>query len=343
MTHGGYIKRLPVAEYRSQRRGGMGVTAHKAKDDDFVEHIFVSNTHQDLMFFTNLGKVFTMKGYEIPEASKTSRGRAIINLLQLVPGEKVQAMLPLPEEREGYFLMLATKDGLIKKTPLEEFASIKRNGKIAIKFAEDDELIEAVLTNGNNQLIMASSEGYCIRFHEKDIRPTGRTAMGVKSMKLPAGAHMVDLAVVQDDCEILTITSHGYGKRSSISDYPLQGRAGKGVKAGVFNDKTGDLTGLKVIPADTDVMMITDSGIIIRVQAEEISKIGRATQGVRIMKLKDEKAKVVSIALTPHEEEDETEYDENGNPVATENAEAPAAAETVETAATETEETPAEE
>lgn len=343
MTHGGYIKRLPVAEYRSQRRGGMGVTAHKAKDDDFVEHIFVSNTHQDLMFFTNLGKVFTMKGYEIPEASKTSRGRAIINLLQLVPGEKVQAMLPLPEKREGYFLMLATKDGLIKKTPLEEFASIKRNGKIAIKFAEDDELIEAVLTNGNNQLIMASSEGYCIRFHEKDIRPTGRTAMGVKSMKLPAGAHMVDLAVVQDDCEILTITSHGYGKRSSISDYPLQGRAGKGVKAGVFNDKTGDLTGLKVIPADTDVMMITDSGIIIRVQAEEISKIGRATQGVRIMKLKDEKAKVVSIALTPHEEEDETEYDENGNPVATENAEAPAAAETVETAATETEETPAEE
>lgn len=343
MTHGGYIKRLPVAEYRSQRRGGMGVTAHKAKDDDFVEHIFVSNTHQDLMFFTNLGKVFTMKGYEIPEASKTSRGRAIINLLQLVPGEKVQAMLPLPEEREGYFLMLATKDGLIKKTPLEEFASIKRNGKIAIKFAEDDELIEAVLTNGNNQLIMASSEGYCIRFHEKDIRPTGRTAMGVKSMKLPAGAHMVDLAVVQDDCEILTITSHGYGKRSSISDYPLQGRAGKGVKAGVFNDKTGDLTGHKVIPADTDVMMITDSGIIIRVQAEEISKIGRATQGVRIMKLKDEKAKVVSIALTPHEEEDETEYDENGNPVATENAEAPAAAETVETAATETEETPAEE
>lgn len=343
MTHGGYIKRLPVAEYRSQRRGGMGVTAHKAKDDDFVEHIFVSNTHQDLMFFTNLGKVFTMKGYEIPEASKTSRGRAIINLLQLVPGEKVQAMLPLPEEREGYFLMLSTKDGLIKKTPLEEFASIKRNGKIAIKFAEEDELIEAVLTNGNNQLIMASSEGYCIRFHEKDIRPTGRTAMGVKSMKLPAGAHMVDLAVVQDDCEILTITSHGYGKRSSISDYPLQGRAGKGVKAGVFNDKTGDLTGLKVIPADTDVMMITDSGIIIRVQAEEISKIGRATQGVRIMKLKDEKAKVVSIALTPHEEEDETEYDENGNPVATENAEAPAAAETVETAATETEETPAEE
>ena len=312
MTHGGYIKRLPVAEYRSQRRGGMGVTAHKAKDDDFIEHIFVSNTHQDLLFFTNLGKVFTMKGYEIPEASKTSRGRAIINLLQLAPGEKVQTVLPLPEEREGKFLMLATKRGLIKKTPLEEYASIKRNGKIAIRFMEEDELIEAVLTSGDDQLIMASSEGYCIRFHEKDVRPTGRTAMGVKSMRIPEGACMVDLAVVHDGCEILTVTTQGYGKRSNVADYPLQGRAGKGVKAGVFNDKTGDLAGLKVIPADMDVMMITDGGIIIRVQADEISKIGRATQGVRIMKLKDEGAKVVGIALTPHE--DEEEYAESAEP-----------------------------
>ena len=304
MTHGGYIKRLPVSEYHSQRRGGMGVTAHKAKDDDFIEHIFVSNTHQDLLFFTNLGKVFTMKGYEIPEASKTSRGRAIINLLQLAPGEKVQTVLPLPDEREGRFLMLATRNGLIKKTPLEEFDSIKRNGKIAIKFNDDDELIEAVLTSGSDQLIMASSEGYSIRFRETDVRPMGRTAMGVKSMKLAEGAHMVALAVVTEGCEILTVTTGGYGKRSSIDDYPLQGRAGKGVKAGVFNAKTGDLAGLKVIPADTDVMMITDGGIIIRVQADEISKIGRATQGVRIMKLKGEESKVVSIALTPHEDEE---------------------------------------
>lgn len=304
MTHGGYIKRLPVSEYRSQRRGGMGVTAHKAKDDDFVEHIFVSNTHQDMLFFTNLGKAYTMMGYEIPEASKTSRGRALVNLLQLSPGEKVQTVLPLPEEREGKFLMLATKRGLIKKTPLDEFASIKRNGKIAIKFMEEDELIEAVLTSGDDQLIMASSEGYCIRFNEKDVRPTGRTAMGVKSMRIPEGAHMVDLAVVTEGCEILTITTHGYGKRSSVDDYPLQGRAGKGVKAGVFNEKTGDLAGLKVIPADMDVMMITDGGIIIRVQADEISKIGRATQGVRIMKLKGEETKVVGIALTPHEDEE---------------------------------------
>ena len=337
MTHGGYIKRIPVSEYRSQRRGGMGVTAHKAKEDDFVEHIFVSNTHQDLMFFTNLGKVFTMKGYEIPEASKTSRGRAIINLLQLVPGEKVQTVLPLPEDREGRFLMLATRNGLIKKTPLSEFDSIKRNGKIAIKFVDDDELIEAVLTGGNDELIMASDEGYCIHFREQDIRPTGRTAMGVKSMRLAEGAHMVDLAVVTDDCEILTVTSNGYGKRSSISDYPLQGRAGKGVKAGVFNEKTGGLAGLKVIPADTDVMMITDGGIIIRVQADEISKIGRATQGVRIMKLKDEGTKVVSIALTPHEEEEPETVEGETSETATE---ATPPAETTEPAASES---PAEE
>ena len=337
MTHGGYIKRIPVSEYRSQRRGGMGVTAHKAKEDDFVEHIFVSNTHQDLMFFTNLGKVFTMKGYEIPEASKTSRGRAIINLLQLVPGEKVQTVLPLPEDREGRFLMLATRNGLIKKTPLSEFDSIKRNGKIAIKFVDDDELIEAVLTGGNDELIMASDEGYCIHFREQDIRPTGRTAMGVKSMRLAEGAHMVDLAVVTDDCEILTVTSNGYGKRSSISDYPLQGRAGKGVKAGVFNEKTGGLAGLKVIPADTDVMMITDGGIIIRVQADEISKLGRATQGGRIMKLKDEGTKVVSIALTPHEEEEPETVEGETSETATE---ATTPAETTEPAASES---PAEE
>ncbi len=313
MTHGGYIKRMPVSEYKSQRRGGMGITAHKAKEDDFVEFMFVSNTHQPLMFFTNFGKVFTLKGYEIPEASRTSRGRAVVNLLQLTQGERVQAFLPVPDELEDKFLMLATKDGLIKKTPLTEYTSIKRNGKIAIKFNDGDQLIAAVITSGDDQLIMASSEGLCIRFNEKNVRPTGRTAMGVKAMKLKKGATMVDLAVIDETCEILTITANGYGKRSEVGDYPLQGRAGKGVKAGVFNDKTGDLVNLKVIPADTDVMMIADNGIIIRVQTDEISKIGRATQGVRIMKLKEDNTRVVAIALTPHEDEEEVEYDEDGN------------------------------
>ncbi len=316
MTHGGYIKRQAVSEYHSQHRGGVGITGHKAKDDDFVEKLFVSNTHQEMLFFTNLGKAFRLKGYEIPEASKTARGRAMVNLLQLVPGEKVQAILRLPEDKDGYNLILATKNGLIKRTPLTEFDSVKRNGKIAIKFNEDDELVEAVLTTGNDQLIMASSEGYCIRFKEEDIRLVGRTAMGVKSMKLPEGERMIDLAVIHDDSEIITVTDHGYGKRSAASDYPLQGRAGKGVKSGTFNDKTGKPVNLKVLDDNSDVMMITDNGIVIRVHSDEISKIGRSTQGVRIMRLKDDKAKVVSIALAPYEEDEpEVEYDENGNPI----------------------------
>ena len=319
MTHGGYIKRQAVSEYHSQHRGGVGITGHKAKDDDFVEKLFIAHTHQDLMFFTNLGKAFVLKGYEIPEASKTARGRAMVNLLQLVPGEKVQAILRLPEDKEGFNLILATKQGLIKRTPLTEFESVKRNGKIAIKFNEDDELIEAVLTTGNDELIMASSEGYCIRFNENTVRLVGRTAMGVKSMRLSEGAYMVDLAVVHENSEILTVTSNGFGKRSSISEYPLQGRAGKGVKAGVFNDKTGDLINMKVLDDNADVMMITAGGIVIRVHADEISRIGRATQGVRIMRLKDSKASVVSIALAPYEEDEpEVELDEDGNPVATE-------------------------
>ena len=319
MTHGGYIKRQAVSEYHSQHRGGVGITGHKAKDDDFVEKLFIAHTHQDLMFFTNLGKAFVLKGYEIPEASKTARGRAMVNLLQLVPGEKVQAILRLPEDKEGFNLILATKQGLIKRTPLTEFESVKRNGKIAIKFNEDDELIEAVLTTGNDELIMASSEGYCIRFNENTVRLVGRTAMGVKSMRLAEGAYMVDLAVVHENSEILTVTSNGFGKRSSIAEYPLQGRAGKGVKAGVFNDKTGDLINMKVLDDNADVMMITAGGIVIRVHADEISRIGRATQGVRIMRLKDSKTSVVSIALAPYEEDEpEVELDADGNPVALE-------------------------
>ncbi len=305
MTHGGYIKRMPVSEYKAQRRGGMGITGHKTKDEDFVENIFTSNTHERLMFFTNLGKVFTLKAYEIPEATRNARGRAAVNLLQLEQGEKIQAFLRMPDDLEGKYLLLATKRGLIKKTPLVEFESIKRNGKIAIKFNENDELIDAMVTDGDSELIVANSAGLSIHFHERDVHPVGRTAMGVKAMNLPEGANLVALTVVKPGDEILTVTSGGYGKRSDVADYPLQGRAGKGVRAGVFNDKTGSLVGLKVIPADMDVMMITDGGVIIRVQADEISKIGRATQGVRVMKLKDDKMSVMAIALTPHEDEEE--------------------------------------
>ncbi|MDE7373010.1 MAG: DNA gyrase subunit A, partial [Clostridia bacterium] len=220
------------------------------------------------------------------------------------------AFIYVPEDRECKCLILATKHVLIKKTPLSEFDSIKRNGKIAIKFNDDDELIDAVITDGDSELIVASNKGMSIHFHESCVRPMGRTAMGVKAMNLGKGAKLVSFTAVKAGDEILTVTTNGYGKRSDISEYPLQGRAGKGVRAGVFNSRTGSLVSLDVIPADTDVMMITDTGVIIRVQADEISKIGRNTQGVRIMKLKDNKINVMAVALTPHEEEEPEQTEE---------------------------------
>ena len=315
MTHSGYIKRLPVSEYHTQRRGGKGITAHKPKEEDFIENMFVSSTHDDILFFTNRGKVYSIKGYEIPEAQRTARGRAIVNLIQLGENEKVQAVVPLKEGTVGYIAM-ATKRGLIKKTALTEFASIRKVGKIAISIVEGDELISVQLTGGHDEIIMASREGKCIRFNEEDVRPMGRGAQGVKSMNLGADDRLVDMAVIKPECEVITITENGYGKRSDIEDYRLQQRAGKGIKAGVFNEKTGKLVNLKLVGEDEDVMIIADSGIIIRVAAKDISKIGRNTQGVRVMKLGE--GKVAVVAVTPHGEEKEEEGEEGAE---TENAE----------------------
>ena len=311
LTHGGYIKRMPVTEYQSQHRGGMGVTAHKTKEDDFVETMFTTSTHDDLMFFTNMGKVYRLKGYEVPEAARMGRGRAVVNLLQLEQGEKVTTLLPVVKDdvNDDCFLMLATRNGLIKKTSLTEFVNIRRTGKKAIKLLDDDELIAAIITKGDDELIMASRDGKCIRFAEKDVRAMGRDAQGVKSIKLNDGDYVVDMALVQDGMEVLTVSAGGYGKRTSPDEYRCQGRAGKGIKAGVFNEKTGKLVGLKMIDPAHDIMMITDSGTIVRVHAEEISCIGRDTQGVRVMRIKGA-GEIVSIVTTPHED-DEPEETEN--------------------------------
>ena len=317
LTHGGYIKRMPVAEYQSQHRGGMGVTAHKTKEDDFVETMFTTSTHDDLMFFTNMGKVYRLKGYEVPEAARMGRGRAVVNLLQLEQGEKVTTLLPVVKDdvNDDCFLMLATRNGLIKKTSLTEFVNIRRTGKKAIKLLDDDELIAAIITKGDDELIMASRDGKCIRFAEKDVRAMGRDAQGVKSIKLNDGDYVVDMALVQDRMEVLTVSAGGYGKRTSPDEYRCQGRAGKGIKAGVFNEKTGKLVGLKMIDPAHDIMMITDSGTIVRVHAEEISCIGRDTQGVRVMRIKGA-GEIVSIVTTPHED-DEPEETENLEQTAT--------------------------
>ena len=301
MTHSGYVKRVPVSEYRTQHRGGKGVTAHKPKEEDFVDNMFVTSTHDDILFFTDKGKVYSLKGFFIPEAQRTARGRAIVNLLQLSENEKVCAMLPMKEGCEGY-ITLATKNGLIKRTSLAEFASIRKVGKIAITIVEGDELISVQHTSGNDDLIVASYEGKCIRFAETDVRAMGREAQGVKSMELNSGDYVIDMAVIKEGYEVITMTEHGYGKRSDISDFRQQNRAGKGVKAGVFNSKTGKLVSLKLVSSEEDLMIITSNGTIIRVAAEDISKIGRDTQGVRVMRIDD--SLVSKMAVTPKSEED---------------------------------------
>jgi len=304
MTYYGYVKRQPASEYRAQRRGGKGVTGHKTKEEDFVSTVYVCNSHDDIMFFTNMGKVYCIKAYEIPEASRTSKGRAIVNLLNLSAGEKVSAFMPINDYKDGY-LMMATKNGLIKKTEISEFERIRANGKIAISLVESDELISVALTTGNEELLMACSSGKCIRFSEGNIRKTGRTSQGVKSMRMDEGEIVVDMAVVKEGSEVVTVTENGYGKRTDISDYRLQGRAGKGIKAGNFNEKTGKLICLKQVNPEDDIMLIADNGIIIRTKVNEISKIGRDTQGVRVMRVGEE-CKVVAVALTPSVDEEET-------------------------------------
>ncbi len=310
MTHFGYVKRLPTSEYKVQHRGGKGITAHKPKEEDFVETMFITCTHDDLLFFTNRGKVYAIKAYEVPEAERTARGRAIVNLLNLDDGEKVNAVIRIEEGGRQGNLLMATKRGLIKKTSLTEFASIRKVGKIAIKLNEGDELISVQLTNGRDEILVASSSGKCIRFAEDDVRMMGRDTQGVRAMKIGDDEEIVDMTVVKDGHEIITVSEFGYGKRTDLNDYRLQSRAGKGIKAGTFTAKTGKLVNMKQINPDDDVMLIADNGIIIRMRAKEISKIGRDTQGVRIMKLKNH-GTVVGVAVASPEIEIEEEGSES--------------------------------
>lgn len=305
MTHGGYIKRMSTSEYRTQRRGGVGISAHKTKEEDFVENIFVSNTHDDLLFFTSRGKVYCIKAYEVPEAQRQAKGRAIINLLQLDADEKVTAIIRRRDEDKDGCLVMATRLGLIKKTELKEFESIRKVGKIAVRLVEGDELIGVGMTGGNNDILIATHDGKCIRFNESDVRVMGRDTQGVRSIKLAKDDYVVDMAVITEGNQIITISENGYGKRSDESEYRTQTRGGKGVKAGNFSAKTGKLVNLKQIGENQDIMLIADSGIIIRLKAEDISLIGRDTQGVKIMRLKDG-AKIVCVSVAEHEEEEES-------------------------------------
>ena len=309
MTHYGYVKRLPKTTYRAQRRGGKGVIATTTREEDFVEQMYVTSTHDPILFFTNKGRVYQMNCYEIPEAGRTARGTAIVNLLQLSPGEKVTTMLPFPAEKsEGTYLVMATRKGTIKRTELSEFMNLRRAGLIAIVLRDDDELIGVRRTEGDSDILVGTRDGMSIRFHESDMRPMGRSAMGVRSIDLDEGDEVIDVAFVEEGAQVLSITENGYGKRTDIDEYRLQQRGGKGIKAMNLTEKTGNLAAQLLVHDDEDLLLITSDGTVIRTPVNSISVLGRNTQGVRLMRV-GEDSKVVCVARAEPEPEEEPEND----------------------------------
>jgi len=308
LTHFGYVKRIPRTTYRSQNRGGKGVMGMTTREEDYAEKLLVTSTHAELMFFTNKGRVYSLKAYEIPEAGRAARGTAIVNLLQLDGGEKVTAMIPLPKEREEGYLVMATKNGLIKKTGSDEFKNLRRMGLIAIALREDDELIGVELTKGDSDLFMATRMGQAIRFNENDVRAMGRNSMGVRSIDLAEGDEVIAVAKAEEGKHVLAITQNGYGKRTELSEFRTQTRGGKGILAMRLTEKTGLLAAQLLVGEDEDIMLITDDGTIIRMPVSGISVIGRVSQGVRVMRVDDE-SRIVGVTATEREEEaiEETE------------------------------------
>ena len=309
MTHFGYIKRLSPDTYRAQRRGGRGVKGQATREEDFVESLFVTSSHAPILFFTNMGRVFRIKCYAIPEAGRAAKGIPIVNLLQLQGGEKVTATIPLPRYPDpNSFLVMATRQGVIKKTPLSEFENIRKGGLIAQNLREGDELIAVEFSDGNDEFLIASKKGKAVRFAEDDVRAMGRTATGVRSITLEGDDAVVDMVKVRPDATVLTVTEKGMGKRTELDQYPLHRRGGKGVFAMMLTDRTGDLTCLRMVTGEEDLMLIRDDGTIMRMPLEQVGVIGRNTQGVRLMRV-DEGTKVVSIAVVPHSEEEADEGD----------------------------------
>ena len=311
LTHAGYIKRLAVSEYKSQNRGGVGVVGHKPKEEDFVENMFITNSHDHLFCFSNFGKVYNLRAFEVPEAQKNAKGRAIVNLLNLSQNEKITTIIPINNRTNGYLLM-ATRNGLIKKTPITAFERINKNGKFAINLIDGDELVGVALTNGNQEIILASDNGRCIHFDESQVRSMGRTAKGVRGMKLINGAKLVDMAIVSKEDIVLVISQLGIGKRMKVADIRITKRGGKGVKAGRFNTKTGKLICLKKVTEDNDIMIVSINGTVIRVHANQIGIFGRMTYGVKIMNIRGGNY-VSSVAITDKETESECEVIDNAN------------------------------
>lgn len=305
LTHYGYIKRLPSDTYRSQRRGGKGVSALSTREDDFVEHLFVTSTHHYLLFFTNKGKVYRLKAYEIPEASRQARGTAIVNILQLDPGESITTVIPIKEFSPNHYLLMSTRMGLVKKTELTEYDSSRRTGLLAISLKENDELIAVRLTNGKREVVIGTKKGYAIRFDEGDVRPMGRTAMGVKGIQLREGDEVVGTDLVQENAYLLAISKKGYGKMTSLDEYRTQARGGKGVTTYNIRKKTGDLVGIRIVTKEDEIMLINNQGTIIRLEVDGISEMGRSTQGVTLMRNLEDEEIVNAAKVFVSEEEDD--------------------------------------
>ena len=306
LTHFGYVKRTPLSTYKSQRRGGKGIIALQTRENDFVEDIYITSTHNRLLFFTSLGKVYELKAYEIPEAGRQARGMAIINLLQLAPGERIQAVIPVKDADQKKYLLMATRRGYVKKSSLDDFSNIRKNGLIAINLRDGDELIQVQMTDGKKDVIMASRLGMSIRFNESDVRIMGRNAMGVKGMDLKDGDHIIGMELVKEDAGVLCISEKGYGKKTPVDEYRLQTRGGKGIITMKTIKKTGNLVALKMVTDDDDLMIINSEGTVIRIDTREIATMGRNTQGVTLMKL-DNKAMVTSIARVKRDQENDVD------------------------------------
>ena len=305
LTHFGYVKRMPIDTYKSQKRGGKGITGIATREEDFVKQIFTASTHDTILFFSNKGKVYRLRGYEIPEAGRTAKGTAIVNLLMLDGGEKISAVIPIANFAEGKYLLMATKNGTIKKTPLNEYMSVRKNGLIGITLKENDELIDVRLTDGEDNVVLVTNKGMCITFDEKDVRPMGRTSQGVIGIRVADDDFVIGMeSIIQGSkATLLAITENGFGKRTELDEYRVQTRGGKGVITYKVTPKTGNLVGIRIATDDEDVMLITDTGTIIRLRVAEISVLGRSTQGVTLMRTNE--GKVVSIETIPMEEKNE--------------------------------------
>lgn len=295
ITHFGYVKRLPADTYKSQRRGGKGITGLQTREDDFVEHLFITSTHNYILFFTNKGKMYKLKTYEIPEAGRQAKGTALVNLLQLDADEKVSAVINIKDFQDGKYLIFMTKHGLVKKTELQEYETSRNTGITAITLLEQDELISVKLTRGTTELITVTREGMSIRFDENDVRSMGRGTQGVKGITLDNNDSVIGMDIIEENADLLVISENGFGKRTPLDEYRIQSRGGKGILTSKITSRTGELVGMKVVKENDEIMLINTSGIIIRINVNEISELGRSTQGVKVMRVDDEDS-IVSIA-----------------------------------------------